>query len=132
MVDQPAGNWRRRAPDLDSTALNLGEHQMRIPSSIHATGRRRGHGFTLIELMIVVVIVAILAAVALPAYNDSVRKSRRTAAKTAVLDMASREEKFYTTNNAYASTASNLGEYAVPFIYSLEIGLYLSKLYKVR
>lgn len=87
---------------------------MRIPSSIHATGRRRGHGFTLIELMIVVVIVAILAAVALPAYNDSVRKSRRTAAKTAVLDMASREEKFYTTNNAYASTASNLGYASLP------------------
>ena len=71
-------------------------------------------GFTLIELMIVVVIAAVLAAIALPAYNDAVRKSRRTAAKTAVLDMASREEKFYTTNNAYTSTAASLGYAALP------------------
>jgi type IV pilus assembly protein PilE len=71
-------------------------------------------GFTLIELMIVVVVIAILSAIALPAYQDSVRKSRRTAAKTAVLDLASREEKFYTTNNAYSATAADLGYGALP------------------
>ena len=63
-------------------------------------------GFTLIELMIVVVIIAILSAIALPSYRDSIRKSRRTLAKTALLDLASREEKFYSLNNAYASAAT--------------------------
>ncbi|MHB1666808.1 MAG: type IV pilin protein [Thiomonas sp.] len=76
--------------------------------------RQTLRGFTLIELMIVVVVIAILSAIALPAYQDSVRKSRRTAAKTAVLDLASREERFYTTNNAYSATAADLGYSALP------------------
>ena len=76
--------------------------------------RQTPRGFTLIELMVVVVVVAILSAIALPAYQDSVRKSRRTAAKTAVLDLASREERFYTTTNTYSATASDLGYSALP------------------
>jgi type IV pilus assembly protein PilE len=66
-------------------------------------------GFTLIELMIVVVIVAILAAVALPSYQNSIRKSRRPDAKTALLDLAAREERYYTVNNTYTDVAANLG-----------------------
>ena len=71
--------------------------------------RRAGAGFTLIEVMIVVAIVAILAAIAYPSYLKQIQKSRRTDAKTALLDLATREERFFTMNNAYAGTAANLG-----------------------
>ncbi|PRC91023.1 type IV pilin protein [Solimicrobium silvestre] len=71
-------------------------------------GKDRQAGFTLIELMVVIVIIGILVAVAVPAYNTSVQKSHRTDAKTALLDLASREEKFYSLNNEYSQTASDL------------------------
>jgi len=47
-------------------------------------------GFTLVELMIVVVIASILLAIAVPSYMTQVRESRRTEAKTALLDLAGR------------------------------------------
>lgn len=75
---------------------------------------RRARGFTLIELMITVAVVAILAAIAIPAYQQYVMKSRRTAAKTAILELASREERYYTTHNTYSATAADLGYAALP------------------
>lgn len=71
-------------------------------------------GFTLIELMIAVAMVGILVAVALPTYNSVIQKSRRTEAKAALLDLASRQEKFYSINNKYSATASDLGYSALP------------------
>ena len=69
----------------------------------------RARGFTLIELMVTVVIVSILASIAIPAYTAQVRRSRRTEARTALLDLAGREERFLATNNRYSSTAAELG-----------------------
>lgn len=69
----------------------------------------KSKGFSLIEMMIVVVIIAILAAIAIPIYQKQVQESRRTAAKTALLDIASREEKFYSTNNYYTLQMASLG-----------------------
>jgi len=66
----------------------------------------RASGFTLIELLIVLAILSILAAIAIPAYNKSIMKSNRSAAKTALLDLAAREEKYYTLNNAYSYSSS--------------------------
>jgi type IV pilus assembly protein PilE len=73
--------------------------------------RQESRGFTLIELMIVVVIVAILASIAIPAYNTQIRKSRRTDAKTALLDLAGREERYYDANpsTGYTNLTANLG-----------------------
>ena len=68
-------------------------------------------GFSLIELMAAVLIVAILAAIAVPAYQSSVRKARRTDARAALLDLAGREERYYNTapSSGYTSLAANLG-----------------------
>ena len=71
--------------------------------------RESSKGFTLIELMVVIVVVSILAAIAVPSYSSSVRKARRTEARNALLDAASREERFFATNNRYSITATDLG-----------------------
>jgi type IV pilus assembly protein PilE len=72
--------------------------------------RSASAGFNLVELMVVVAIVGTLVAIALPTYNQSMRKSRRTEAKSALLDLAGREERFYNTNNnVYTATPASLG-----------------------
>ena len=70
---------------------------------------RAHRGFTLIELMVVVAVVAILAAIAYPSYINQVRKSRRADAKSALLDLATRQERFFSTQNTYTNNAANLG-----------------------
>ena len=75
-----------------------------------AARRAQPAGFTLVELMVVVAIATILFAIAVPSYVSYVRQSRRTEARTAVLDLAGREERFFSTNGAsYATTPANLG-----------------------
>jgi type IV pilus assembly protein PilE len=71
--------------------------------------RSRPRGFTLVEVMIVVAIIGILVAVAFPAYNQSVIKSRRSDAKSALLDIAQREERYLSTANQYTTSAPQLG-----------------------
>ncbi len=77
------------------------------------SGKPQG-GFTLIELMIVVIIIGILSAIAYPAYQNYTMKSRRSEAKRALLDVAALQEKFYATNLRYASSLDALG-YASPY-----------------
>ena len=78
-------------------------------STILSARARHTAGFSLIELMIVVVIVAVLTMVAVPTYVAQMRESRRTEARNYLVELASREERYYATQNAYTSTASNLG-----------------------
>jgi type IV pilus assembly protein PilE len=59
--------------------------------------------------MVTVVIATILMTIAVPGYQYEVRKSRRTEAKTALMDLAAREERYFNTNNAYSQTPSDLG-----------------------
>lgn len=74
----------------------------------------RASGFTLVELMVVVVIATILLSIAVPSYMTQMRESRRTDARTALLDLAGREESYNSTMNTYTSTAANLGYPALP------------------
>lgn len=80
----------------------------RFASTRPALGRRFA-GFTLIELMIVVVIVTILLSIAIPMYVHQIRESRRTDARSGLLELAAREERYLDTSNAYSNTATQLG-----------------------
>lgn len=66
----------------------------------------RINGFSLIELMIVVVIVGILAAIAMPSYSNYVIRGSRAAAQTELLEMASQQEKIYLNSNAYTANVT--------------------------
>jgi type IV pilus assembly protein PilE len=68
---------------------------------------KQAKGFTLIELMVVVAIIGILAAIAGPLYIDYMRKSKRSEAKNLLMQVVSRQEQFYLNNNTYAV---NLGD----------------------
>ncbi len=77
---------------------------------------KQNSGFTLVELMIVVVIVAILAAVAMPAYNEHITRTRRSDAETALLDLAARMERYFAENNTYASATIASGNAATDLL----------------
>ncbi len=90
-----------------------------------SASQRGQRGFTLIELMVVVSIVAILLAVALPAYQDQVKRGHRSAAKSALLEVANRQSQFLLSNRTYTNDPNDLG-YALPSDVSAFYNLSLS------
>jgi type IV pilus assembly protein PilE len=84
--------------------------------------RTRIAGFTLIELMVTVAVVAILGTIAMASYSSQIQKSRRTDARSAVMDLAGREEKLFSTVNAYSAAASDLGYGAVGAPWPISVG----------
>lgn len=69
-------------------------------------------GFTLVELVIAMVIVAILASIAIPSYRDSVRKSDRRAAQAAMMHIANLQHQYFVANRTFG-TVADLG-YSLP------------------
>jgi type IV pilus assembly protein PilE len=89
--------------------------------TLYKAPRRKVSGFTLIELMIVVAILAILVSIAVPAYNDSITKSRRADAQGALTSFANAMERHFTTNGTYEGAAGTSGsptDTGLPWIFS--------------
>lgn len=76
--------------------------------------RQRPHGFTLIELMITVAIIAILAAIAMPSYQEYVRRGRRADAQSFMQEVVARQQHFLLDRRAYADGAINDATSATP------------------
>ncbi len=66
-------------------------------------------GFSLVELLVALSILAIITAIALPAYNDSTMKGRRADAQSALVDAASKMEAYFYTNRTYTTDLTDLG-----------------------
>ena len=80
----------------------------------HSQARTSG-GFTLIEVMITVAIVAILASIALPSYRQYVIRAKRSAAQAQMMDIANRQQQFLIANRSYAdTTALTASGYSLP------------------
>lgn len=75
------------------------------PSAATRRPARRSAGFTLVELLIAMVIIGVLATVALPAFNDAVRKSRRSDALTSLAAVQQAQERWRSNHAAYATQA---------------------------
>ncbi len=81
--------------------------------TLPAPGRRRG--FTLVEIMIAVVIMAVLASIAMPQYLGYVKRGARTRAQTEMMDMASKQEQYLLVNRSYGTASEVLGgSYVLP------------------
>jgi type IV pilus assembly protein PilE len=81
-------------------------------------------GFSLMELVIAMVITGILASIAIPSYNSYILKSHRTEAKSALLDLAAMEERFFSTQNVYSQIPTDLGYTGAAFPVTVGSGYY--------
>lgn len=98
-------------PRIRSVSHNHAAMQTR---PLHATTLPRPNpglatGFSLIELMIAVAVVGLLLAIALPSFMDSVRKSRRSDAFSAINAVQQAQERWRANHSTYASTLSDVG-----------------------
>src|SRR5690554_4830566 len=78
-------------------------------------------GFTLLELMIVVAVIGILAAIAYPSYMDSVRKSNRADAKAALNDAAQQMQRCYTLNSTFTGCDTNVATVSPETFYTIGV-----------
>ena len=93
----------------DRTALPGAGTRIRHPATCPTGNPFALRGFTMIEVMITVAIVAILVSVALPTYNDYFIRANRAAAKTVLLDVANRQQQYFIDARGYAADMTALG-----------------------
>jgi prepilin-type N-terminal cleavage/methylation domain-containing protein len=80
--------------------------------------QRTRQGFSLIELLIVVVIIGILASIAIPKFADTKRKAYVTAMKSDLKNMVSAAESYFSDNNSYVGFASPTGSPGVTLTFT--------------
>jgi len=66
-------------------------------------------GFSLVELLVVLVIVGILASIAYPSYRDYITRARRSDGQASLLDLANRMERYYSEQNTYQTATIGTG-----------------------
>ncbi|CAA0126289.1 Fimbrial protein [Halioglobus japonicus] len=86
------------------------------PKMLQRNDRHASGGFTLIEVMIVVVIVGVLLGIALPGYQNSMEKGRRSDARAALLDAANRQEQYMLDRGTYTDDMTDLGFGEDPYV----------------
>jgi type IV pilus assembly protein PilE len=91
---------------------------IKLDFGIVRTRCERAGGFTLIEVMVTVAIVAILASIALPSYSDYVERSKISEAISNLSDMRTRLEQFFLDNRAYPAAPAN----CLPFVAGVAAG----------
>ncbi len=83
-----------------------------MPQNNHEEGliifSQPNHGFTLIELLVVIAIIGILAAIAIPSYQDYARKTQRSKAMIGLSEISNLETSYYATNLVFTATLANL------------------------
>jgi type IV pilus assembly protein PilE len=83
----------------------------RSPAKMIASGSNKPYqkGFTLVELMIVVAIIAILSSIGYPLYSSYLSKARRAEAKAELMQIMQAEQRYFTANSIYVSNLTKLG-----------------------
>src|SRR5260370_31348270 len=110
-------HWRQKASR--SSALRKPSSARWLPMSQSNAGTkqtgRASRGFTLIELMITVGVIAILAAIAIPSYRQYIIRGNRSAGESVMMDIANREQQYLLANRSYADKATLAANgYALP------------------
>lgn len=72
--------------------------------------KKTQQGFTLVEVMIVVAIIGILAAIAYPSYDEYVKRGNRTEGQAFLSDVAARQERYFSQNNAYITAVTDIAK----------------------
>lgn len=80
---------------------------------------QREQGFTLLELMVVVIIVAVLATIAYPMYQDQMRKTRRAQARADMMQTIQKLERYHSARNTYAGFAATEITSSQPSFYTI-------------
>jgi type IV pilus assembly protein PilA len=94
----------------DSTGIQIALYPLRTTAISRWSNMTKSHksGFTLIELLIVVVIIGILAAIAIPKFSTTKGQAFLAAMRSDLRNLATAEESYYYSNNAYSSNLGSL------------------------